>query len=175
VFGRYTSRARSSRWRLFFVSSDRDEAVVRPTTASARAGAEARARWTGFCPSSCRLSFGAELPRAATLKDKHRTLCFSAPSCPPCQRFTPYLPRAVPAVGLMVSPAFELAKRTAPLRHALSNSWLLAGISTEAGGCSPYLKRALAGYPRKQARNQECALALECVTYENMFSFRTGK
>jgi nucleoredoxin len=34
---------------------------------------------------------GAELPRAATLKDKHVALYFSAHLCPPCWRFTPEL------------------------------------------------------------------------------------
>ena len=33
----------------------------------------------------------AELPRAATLKDKHVALYFSAHLCPPCWRFTPEL------------------------------------------------------------------------------------
>jgi len=41
---------------------------------------------------------GAELPRAATLKDKHVGLYFSAHWCPPCQRFTPELAETYKAI-----------------------------------------------------------------------------
>jgi nucleoredoxin len=41
---------------------------------------------------------GAELPRAATLKDKHVGLYFSAHWCPPCQRFTPELAETFKAI-----------------------------------------------------------------------------
>jgi nucleoredoxin len=41
---------------------------------------------------------GAELPRAATLKDKHVALYFSAYWCPPCQRFTPELAETYKAI-----------------------------------------------------------------------------
>jgi nucleoredoxin len=41
---------------------------------------------------------GAELPRAATLKDKHVALYFSAHWCPPCQRFTPELAETYKAI-----------------------------------------------------------------------------
>ena len=64
----------SPRWRLFFVSGDRDEAALRvpllqhPRTASAPAGAEADARRTGLCRSSCRSSFGSELREQPALQ-----------------------------------------------------------------------------------------------------------
>ena len=89
VLPTHRSRARASRRRLFFVSSDRDEAALRPNNASAPAGAEADARWTGFCPSSCRSSFGAGLPRAATScqKGAHTLLLFRLPSSTPPPSF----------------------------------------------------------------------------------------
>ena len=41
---------------------------------------------------------GKELPRAATLQDKHVALYFSAHWCPPCKRFTPELAKTYAAI-----------------------------------------------------------------------------
>jgi hypothetical protein len=125
VLPTHRSRARASRRRLFFVSSDRDEAALRPNNASAPAGAEADARWTGFCPSSCRSSFGAGLPRAATScqKGAHTLLLFRLPSSTPPPSFPFPSFRLSHILSLSPSRSSPLAPcRSYPL-HLFSSSY----------------------------------------------------